>query len=243
MPGTSMASSTVVRRAVDHRFYTWVAVGVALIVFAGFAQTYYLKAFFETPALSPLFHIHGLLMTAWFLLFFVQVRLVAAHRTDLHRRLGVAGAVLAGLIVVIGIDVGLTSARRHLAADPNSDALVFLPLPLISVVVFAIIVAAAILLRRRPEYHKRLMVLACVSILAAGIDRVPLHFVENAGRVTLFGLNDLCLAAPMAYDTLRNRKLHPAWFWGSLLFVGSQGLILAVRNMPAWLRLAAWLVK
>jgi hypothetical protein len=47
------------------------------------------------------------------------------------------------------------------------------------------------------------MVLACVSILSAGIGRLPLHFIENAGIVTLFGLNDLCLVACMAYDIQR----------------------------------------
>ncbi len=243
MAGISTASPTLVRRAVDHRFYTWVAVGAALIVFAGFAQTYYLKAFFRTPALSLLFHIHGLLMTTWFVLFFVQVRLVAAHRTDVHRRLGVAGAVLAGLIVVIAIDVALTSGRRHLAADPNSDALVFLPRPLGIALLFSIFVAAAILLRRRPDYHKRLMVLACVSILGAGIDRLPLNSIENASLWKLFGLNDVCLAACMAYDTLRNRRLHPAWVGGSLLLVGYQVLVLLVSHTPTWLRFAAWLLK
>jgi len=243
MAETSTASSRVLHGATDQRFYTWVAVGVALIVFAGFAQTYYLKAFFGTPPLSLLFHIHGLLMTAWFVLFFVQVRLVAAHRTDLHRRLGVAGAVLAGLIVVIAPGVALTSGRHHLATDPNSDALIFLPVPLVIVLLFSIFIAAAILLRRRPAYHKRLMVLACLSIIPAGIDRLPLHFIENAGRWTLFGLNDLCLIACMIYDTLRNRRLHPAWVWGSLLLVGSQPLIMLVRETPAWLRVAAWLLK
>ncbi|HEV2617498.1 MAG TPA: hypothetical protein VGU63_12910 [Candidatus Acidoferrales bacterium] len=80
---------------VDRRFYTWVAVAAALVVFAGFARTYYLKEFFGTRSLALLLHVHGLVMTLWFLLFLVQVRLVAAHRTDLHRRLGVFGALLA----------------------------------------------------------------------------------------------------------------------------------------------------
>lgn len=236
-------TSTVVRRAADQRFYTWVAVGLGLVVFAGFAQTYYLKAFFGTPPLSLLFHIHGLLMTAWFVIFFVQVRLIAAHRRDLHRRLGVAGVVLAGLIVAIAPEVALTSGRRHLATDPNSDALIFLPVPLVIVLLFSIFIAAAIFLRRHPDYHKRLMVLACLSIIPAGIDRLPLHFIENASRWTLFGLNDLCLVACMLYDTLRNRRLHPAWVWGSLLLVGSQPLIMVMRETPAWLRIAAWLLK
>jgi hypothetical protein len=48
-------------------------------------------------------------MTAWLVLFFVQVRLVAVHRTDLHRGLGVVGAVLAGLVLVVGTGGGVES--------------------------------------------------------------------------------------------------------------------------------------
>jgi hypothetical protein len=79
---------------------------------AGFARTYYLKFAFGTPALPWLLHVHGALMTSWFALFFVQVNLIAARRVVLHRRLGVAGAVLAGLIVVVGIAVALHGAAR-----------------------------------------------------------------------------------------------------------------------------------
>jgi len=64
-------------------FYTWVAVGAALIVFAGFARTYYLKELSGTRSLLLLLHVHGLVMTLWFVLFLAQVRLVATHRTDL----------------------------------------------------------------------------------------------------------------------------------------------------------------
>src|SRR5258708_37817452 len=90
-PSTSSAKAN--RWASDRRLYPGVAIGTALITFIGFAQTYYLKVLFGTPPLRLLLHIHGLVMTTWFVLFFVQVRLIAVHRRDLHRRLGVAGAV------------------------------------------------------------------------------------------------------------------------------------------------------
>src|SRR5512147_1245206 len=96
--------TTTARSGFDRRFATGVAVATALIVFVGFARTYYLKGVFGTPALSSgLVHLHGIVMTLWFALFVVQVRLIAAHRTDLHRRVGVVGAVLALLVLVVGI--------------------------------------------------------------------------------------------------------------------------------------------
>jgi hypothetical protein len=245
MSATSTLGTKVNRWVSDRRFYTGVAIGTALIIFAGFAQTYYLKGLFGTPPLRLLLHIHGLVMTTWFVLFFVQARLVAAHRTDLHRRLGVFGAVVAGLVLVVGTAVALSQGHLHLVRNEtlSEPPLVFLTVPLGGLLLFGTFVAAAILLRRRTDYHKRLMVLSCLSILPPGIDRLPLHFIENAGRLTLFGLNDLCVVICVAYDTFKNRRLHPAWVWGSAMFVGLQILTLMIRDTPVWLRIAGWLLK
>ena len=74
---------------INRRFYTWFVVCAFLIVFAGFARTFYLRPVFQTRGLPLLLHLHGFLFTAWFVLFFVQARLVARHRVDLHRKLGI----------------------------------------------------------------------------------------------------------------------------------------------------------
>ena len=70
------------RSTKDRRLYTWVAVFVPVIVLIGFARSYYLKGFFNTPAIpSLLVHLHGIVMTSWVVLFVAQVSLVAARRT------------------------------------------------------------------------------------------------------------------------------------------------------------------
>jgi hypothetical protein len=65
MSATSTLSAKVNRGASDRQLCAGVAMRTALIVFVGFAQTYYLKVLFRTPLLRLLPHIHGLLMTAW----------------------------------------------------------------------------------------------------------------------------------------------------------------------------------
>jgi len=241
----STSSARVNRWADDRRLYIGVAIGTALITLVGFAPTYYLKFLFGTPPLRLLLHIHGLVMTTWIVLFFVQVRLVAVHRTDLHKRLGVAGAALAGLVLVIGTLVALSQGHIHFIAndEPIEPPLVLLPVTLGVLLLFGSFVTAAILLWKRTDYHKRLMALACLSILSPGIDRWPSHFIAYADRSTLFVLNDLCIAACVAYDTFRNRRLHPVWIWAGALIVSLQILTLIVRNTSAWLRIAEWLLK
>src|ERR1044071_2667214 len=125
-----MATTTpnIHRRISDRPLYLAAAVLIPLLVFAGFARTYYLKGFFATPALpSFIVHIHGVIMTAWVALFIVQVTLVARRRTKLHQRLGILGAILAALVVVVGILTALYAAAR--GATPGPPPLAFLIVP------------------------------------------------------------------------------------------------------------------
>ena len=85
----------ITSRRREHLFYTGMAVAIVGTVFAGFAPTYYLRPLFDTPPLMPLLHLHGIVFTSWVVLFLTQNMLVAAGRTDVHRRLGVVGAMIA----------------------------------------------------------------------------------------------------------------------------------------------------
>src|SRR5712671_3794866 len=149
----SVASAyPIQQRHADRIFFTGIAVAAAMTVFAGFAPTYYLRSG-ELAPLSPLLHVHGLVFTAWFVLFLGQTGLIAAHRTDIHRRLGIIGAVLAAIMFVIGVAASLDSLRRGVAA-PGLDPRVLLSIPLGSMLVFAILVTMGLTFRREPEAHK-----------------------------------------------------------------------------------------
>ena len=115
----------------DRRFFSGIALVIAGVVFIGFAPTYYLKGVFGTPELAPLFHLHGLLFSAWIALLVVQTQLVARGRTGLHRRLGVAGGALAVLMVAAGLAAAIAAARR----GTPPDAIAGLPPPLVFLVI------------------------------------------------------------------------------------------------------------
>jgi hypothetical protein len=229
------------RKPGDRRLYGWAALLALGVVFAGFARSYYLKGAFGTPELSPLQHAHGLAMTAWFLLFFVQVRLVASGRTALHRRLGAWGALIAVLVLVVGTATAIVAARH--GATPGPPPLVFLAIPLGDMVVFLTLVVAALSYRRRPDFHKRLMLCASIGILTAAIARIPLDFLRAGGLPAFFGTTDLLLLAFIAYDTARNRRLHPAFAAGLLVVVGSQVARFLIAGTPQWDAFARWLIS
>src|SRR5688572_16328732 len=108
-----MATPRVPGRVNDRRLYLLAAILTPLIVLAGFARTYYLKPFFGTPDLSGrIVHLHGIVMTAWVVLFVVQISLVATRRTRIHQRFGILGAILAALVVIVGVLTALYAAAR-----------------------------------------------------------------------------------------------------------------------------------
>lgn len=227
--------------SVDRRLYTWGALVAIAIVFAGFARTYFLKTSFGTPALSTLVHAHGFVMTLWFVFFLMQVRLVAMHRTDLHRRTGVLGAFIAVAVLIVGVATAITAAK--LGKTPGPPPLIFLVIPLGDMLVFALLVSAGLYFRSRSDVHKRLMLLSCVGILTAAVSRIPIDFIQAGGLPMFFGLTDLIVLSCVAYDTVKHRRLHPAFGWGMLLIVLSQPARLLLSGTPAWQQFASWLVS
>ncbi len=225
----------------DRRLYIWFAALMPLIVLAGFARTYYLKGFFGTPSLPGLLvHLHGLVMTTWVVLFITQVTLVATRRTRTHMRLGIFGAGLAALVVVVGVVTAVFAAAR--GGSPGPPPLQFLVVPLVDMLVFAVLIGSALYFRRRMDIHKRLMLIAAVNLLTPAIARIPLNFIQTGGPLAFFGLTDVVLLACVAFDTIKHRRLHPVFLWGTIVVIASQPLRLMLAGTDAWMHFAKALV-
>ncbi len=225
----------------DRRFFMGMAMLVALIVFAGFAPTFFLRGFYRTDPLASVFQIHGAVFTAWIVLYVVQTTLVSARRIDIHRRLGVLGGALALLMLVVGYTAAIAAARRGFSTPGLPPPLVFLAVPVFDLIVFAGLVGTGLYLRRKPAAHKRLMFLSTVALITAAIARLP--YVLPLGPPAFFGLTDLLVFAAMAYDKWTRGRIHPALLWGGLLLIASQPLRLAIGGTDAWLAFATWLTR
>lgn len=227
------------------RFYAGLALAIAITVFAGFAPTYYLRSYYASEPLAGLLHLHGVVFTGWVLLFLAQSTLVAAGRTRLHRRLGVAGAVLAALLVVVGTTTAISRAAERAAegaAPLGVPPLAFLAVPFFDMVVFAGLAGVGLWYRRRAAIHKRLLTLATIALLGAPIARLPFG-AAVVGLPGVFALADLFIVACIVYDLNSLRRVHPATVWGGLAIVLSQPLRLAISGSGPWLAFAAWLTR
>jgi hypothetical protein len=226
----------------DRRFFAGLALVLLFTVFAGFARTYYFNDLAATPfSLTPALHWHGAVFSAWMLLLVIQTALISSGRRELHRRLGIAGAVLAVAMVWLGIYVALSRTASGAMLDRGVPPLLFLAVPVIGMVVFAALVGAALHFRRQPAIHKRLMMLATLELVTAGISRLPL--VESWGPPGFFGVTDLFVAAIVVYDWLTLGRVHKATLWGGVFLVVSQPARLIIGGTSPWLTFAAWLTS
>ena len=232
--------SPAARRAMTDRwFFSGTALlQVALIVW-GFTPTYFLRSASELPSLGPLIQVHGALFTTWLVLLIAQTSLVAARRTPVHRRLGAGGGVLATAMVVAGYLAAIDATRRG-STLPGMMPLAFLIIPILSIVTFAILASAALTLRRRPDYHKRLIMLATTGgLMGAGVARIPA--LAPLGPLGFLGVPDLFAVALAGYDLATLRRIHPATLAGAGLIVASQAIQLTAANSSIWLAIAGFL--
>jgi hypothetical protein len=155
-------------------------------------------------------HVHGLVMTAWIVLFLTQTLLVAKRRTDLHRRLGVAGAALAIVVVALGIyTIAGSILRRHLRTDLESLALTFVAFDGLSLLLFGGLLITALRARSQSPIHKRLMLMATVALLPPAFGRLVAYFTRIGVHEIVLALMFAAVLACIVIDTIRHRRLHP----------------------------------
>ena len=229
-------------RPSDRTFFTAMGAAVAMLVFAGFARTYYLARWVPQPERAPemgaLLHLHAAAFTLWILLQAAQPALVALDRRDLHRALGWAGAALAAAVWVFGnlVAAEAMDGGFRTLGDPRA----FYAVTFFSIQGFGLIVLLGILKRGDADAHKRLMLLSSASILEAAAGRLPLDLVAQTAPLSFYLGADWVILAGILYDRITRGRVHAVWLWGGGLLVLSQILRVAVMFTAPWLAFAQW---
>ena len=209
-----------------------------VLVFLGFAPTYYLRPV-SAGSIPAYLHVHGAAMTAWFLLLLVQTALIAARRRGAHRRLGIAGACVAVVIVALNPLVVVWSVP-HLMAGNGSTQLTALIVvaDLILVGIFAALVGLAIRWRRYPEIHSRMLVLASLAVSGPALGRLSLNLAGTPlpGVIALMVLPLLVVV----HDRVMMKWVHPVTGWGAAAIAGSTLISIAISNTAAGAAIVQW---
>ena len=252
-----MASTTVtISQSAFPRFYVWMAIACVVIAFGGFAPTYWLQLPAGTFVGSRLLHLHGALFFAWTILLLVQTVLVASGRLPNHRAMGLAGIALASAMVFTGIAAAIGTLTLGLSEGYGDRSRAFMIIPVTAIGLFAGFFAAAIANIQRPEWHKRLMILATVSLLQAAMGRVFFVLITGGGPGLRPGLGappplsiglvpslivELLIVAGMAYDWKTRGRPHPAWLIGVAVITAVILIRGPIAGTSAWLATADFL--
>jgi hypothetical protein len=223
------------------RFYPLIAIVLVVFITIGFSRTYYLRFLFDLPPMRTVMLVHGLVFTAWLVLFLAQTRLIAAHRVDLHRKLGIAGALLTIGVVVTSFAAMLVSAATPRLSQLGLTAPQASIVPFVGTTQFAILVAAGIALRHRAGLHKRFMLLALITAVAPAVARITAFF---GWREYLLPMQMILIAAIvtwcLVYDWRKNRIVHPVFAIGGVVLVLLWPIRYVVARTAAWQPIGEW---
>ena len=224
------------------RFYAWIALAITLIMVVGFSRTFYLRHWFDVPPISPLLILHGIVFTAWFAMFVVQTRLVAAGNVRLHRKVGAAGVVLAILVIVVTAISIVESANSPRPRPMGLNAQQFTFVPVVGIVGFAVCFAAAISLRRRADLHRRLMMLAMIFIMGPPVARILLVLgAQSKFLLAQTAISMALIGACLVYDWVKHRTVHPIYSIGGVILLVSWPLRFWVAATPQWEAVGRWM--
>jgi hypothetical protein len=236
----------------NNLFITMSAICV-IVAFGAFAPTYWLQLPAGTFVGSLLLHVHGMLFSAWTLLVLWQSVLAARGRLRQHRGWGLAGISLATAMVIIGVAVAVETLRVGLTAGYGDRARAFFVLPISAIVLFGGFFIGAIANIRRPETHKRLILLATISLLQAAMGRVFFVLMTGGGPGLRPGLGpppplsigfypslslEVLIAAGIIYDWRTRGRPHSAWLYGAIIMAVVIILRRPLAATSAWLTIA-----
>jgi hypothetical protein len=224
--------------------FSTMSVIAAVVIVAGFGNTYAPKVVSESAAIPAIVHLHAAVFAAWLVLFITQTMLIARGHIKRHQQVGTAAMALAALMLVVGTMTAVNVARlghRGIAGVEFPDVEGFLLLNIGATIVFGALTAAGWWFRWKPQAHKRLMLMATVGgLMPPGIARLPLvsgHTPAIALTVIAF-----LLVGP-AHDLITRRRIHPAYICGLVVAaLAFPPVAEALSTLPALHRAASWLI-
>jgi hypothetical protein len=230
------ASTTAPTRRRRPRIFWWMGLAAVAAAFTGFFKTFTLPRLQGTFHAPPVVYLHGAALLAWVLLFALQVGLVQTGRLPRHRQLGWIALLLAPIVVLLTIAIGVFAMHRDLAAGAGETAISSLLGNITAPVLFCALVFAGLHYRRRPDVHKRLMLIALVVIIWPAFFRLRHYFpgVPRPEWVFGFAAPQCLLLLAMLRDRLVDGRVHRVYWWVGLPVLLDAALETWLFDGPLW---------
>jgi len=224
-------------------FYFYMALSCMAVAFLGFAPTYWVPMARGSFSSTAVIHFHGMLFFSWTLYFAIQTWLAASGRIARHRAIGMIGVSLATAMTIFGFLAAVNVMKRAAALGLTDAGVAFAIVPLSGILFFSVIVGLAIANIRHAETHKRLMLLASISLLDAAVARWFLTFLAPPGppgpppvEVTIIPgfVAYLLLVPAIIFDWRSKGRPHPVYIYGGIALLAVKLLNWPISVTPAW---------
>jgi len=236
--------------AATRRFHLLMAGVFVLIAFCGFIPTYWARLATGTIHVPPIVHIHGFLLFSWTLFYFLQTAWIGAGRTATHKAWGLAGIALFTLLVCSILVTQITVLNLDEARGMGDASRRFSAVTLIGVLLMIGLFASAIANIRKPEAHKRLMLVLMAGMMTPAIARVFLTFLAPPGAadgppppfvaVPPGIVATLLIVAAIIHDWRTRGRPHKAYVYGGLINVAELLLLVPISGTRAWMSVATF---
>lgn len=238
----------------DRYFHTIAALILIVLMLTGFHLFYFHGRAYPgreiTPPIRGMVIIHGCAMALWMLFFLIQPLLILSNSRKLHRQIGTAAAVVAGFALLLGLKLGVESAR---AKPPGMivdglDPVQFMAIPVLSVLAFGACVAAAIVNRRNPAVHRTCILIGTLFAISAAVARIDFLNGLVAGTVfyRIWGPFSMTVAVALlllAIKFVLSRKLDARLAIGCLGLALFLAINFQLAPTPAWIGFGHFLLR
>lgn len=239
---TVLTRSAAVPSRTAMRIYVPIGLVCLVIALLGFWPVYFGPLLAGIPHPLPIINLHAAVFVGWLLLVIVQAWLAATGRIALHMKVGKFGMAWGLVVLLVGWATAFSVFGDRVQAGDVELARNRLVAPLTDLLVFAPVLAAAWIYRRKPEIHKRLILVASTILLIAAVHRMV--FLGGGPPPPLPQLLTVWLSPILLgiiYDIFKRRGVHPVYLIGiaAVLFL-KFGRRWIFRN-ETWIDLTNWL--
>ena len=191
----------------------------------------------ENPPAPAVLYVHAVVFTGWMFLLTAQVQLVLRDRVPWHRKLGWFLAGWACLMAILGPWAGIASEAAVLNTRFSDPA--FFSVNIVDITAFVILLAWGVALRKNPAAHRRMMILATISLADPGFSRASFYLVPIQPHsaiawffLTFYG-NVLLVALMAGWDLWRGRLVR-SFVLGAAGLLASEAVATVLYFWAPW---------
>jgi len=228
------------RCKIEDRFFVGMSLLLLATVLVGFAKSYFLGGLMRAPLPNKLIHLHAVFFSCWIILLIAQASFISTRHFNLHRQVGLLGFGLACGMIVIGV-MAATDTMTRIKMFGSFDMRTFYAVPMFDILVFAVLIFFAYRWRHDPATHKRLILIASITIVDAATGRSPLTKITQLPYLNnIFTQFYTLLVA--AFDLWYLKRIHRATLVAGLFSIVMLLIAIPVGGTRPWMAFANWML-